>query len=90
MNIFNAISSNLLGHLVVTSDGAVLASSGDLENDEKTSDILYKLINIASSLDPSVFQKNSLQRLTIAYDDFCYVVCFSNRKFYIAKKKILK
>jgi hypothetical protein len=47
MNVFNAISGNLLGYLVITEDGAVLASSGELENDEKTSEILYKLINTA-------------------------------------------
>lgn len=45
MNIFNSIGTSLLGYLVITQDGAVLASSGELENDEKTSEILYKLIN---------------------------------------------
>ncbi|KAL7019762.1 hypothetical protein ACKWTF_011236 [Chironomus riparius] len=109
MNIFNAIGPNLLGYLVITEDGAVLASSGELENDEKTSGVLYKLINLAprfviinssllftlidnnfftSSLDPSLFSKNSVQRITIAYEEFSYVVCLSNRKFYIAKKKL--
>ena len=47
MNVFNAIGPDLLGYLVITEDGAVLASSGELENDEKTSGILYKLINLA-------------------------------------------
>ncbi|CAG9808767.1 unnamed protein product [Chironomus riparius] len=88
MNIFNAIGPNLLGYLVITEDGAVLASSGELENDEKTSGVLYKLINLAPSLDPSLFSKNSVQRITIAYEEFSYVVCLSNRKFYIAKKKL--
>lgn len=49
MNIFNAIApSELLGYLVMTEDGAVLASSGELENDEKTSEILYKMINTSN------------------------------------------
>jgi hypothetical protein len=49
MNIFNSISqTELLGYLVMTEDGAVLASSGELENDEKTSEILYKMINTSN------------------------------------------
>lgn len=49
MNIFNSISSSeLLGYLVMTEDGAVIASQGELENDEKTSEILYKMINTSN------------------------------------------
>ena len=47
MNVFNSIGPNLLGYLVMTEDGSVLASSGELENDEKTSEILYRMINLA-------------------------------------------
>lgn len=42
------------------------------------------------SLDPAVFARNSLQKITIAYDDFSYVLCLSNRKIYVAKKKNVK
>lgn len=48
MNIFNSPNPDLLGYLVMTEEGAVLASNGELENDEKTSEILYKLINTSS------------------------------------------
>lgn len=43
---FNAVS-NLMGYLVIAEDGAVIASNGDLENDEKTSEIIHKLITIS-------------------------------------------
>lgn len=48
MNIapFNSIS-NLLGYLVIAEDGAVIASNGELENDEKSSEIIHKLITIS-------------------------------------------
>ena len=45
-NVFNSVS-NLMGYLVVAEDGAVIASSGELENDEKSSEILHKLISIS-------------------------------------------
>lgn len=49
MNVFNSINStDLIGYLVMTEDGAVLASSGELENDEKASDIFYKMINTSN------------------------------------------
>lgn len=49
MNVFNSINpTDLIGYLVMTEDGAVLASSGELENDEKTSEIFYKMINTSN------------------------------------------
>lgn len=42
---FNSIP-NLMGFLVIADDGAVIASNGELENDEKTSDIVYKLVTM--------------------------------------------
>lgn len=47
MNIFNSLGPKVLGYLVITFEGAVLASNGELENDEKTSEILFKLVNLA-------------------------------------------
>jgi predicted regulator of Ras-like GTPase activity (Roadblock/LC7/MglB family) len=38
---------NLLGFLIIAEDGAVIASQGELENDEKTSDIIYKLVTMS-------------------------------------------
>lgn len=48
MNIstFNSVP-NLLGYLVIAEDGAVIASNGELENDEKTSEIIYKLVTMS-------------------------------------------
>lgn len=43
---FNSVS-NLLGYLVIAEDGAVIASHGELENDEKTSDIIHKMITMS-------------------------------------------
>jgi ragulator complex protein LAMTOR4 len=43
---FNSLP-NLLGFLIIAEDGAVIASQGELENDEKTSDIIYKLVTMS-------------------------------------------
>lgn len=38
---------NLLGYLTLAENGAIIESHGELENDEKTSEVLYKLITIS-------------------------------------------
>lgn len=38
---------NILGYLVIAEDGAVIASNGELENDEKTSQIIYNLVTMS-------------------------------------------
>lgn len=46
MSPFNTVQ-NLLGYLVIAEDGAVIASSGELENDEKASEVIYKLVTMS-------------------------------------------
>jgi ragulator complex protein LAMTOR4 len=46
MSPFNSIP-NLLGYLVIAEDGAVIASNGELENDEKTSEVIYRLVTMS-------------------------------------------
>lgn len=37
-----------LGYLTLNADGAVLASGGELDNDEKTAGIIHELIGLAN------------------------------------------
>jgi len=76
------------GYLTLNSDGAVLASGGDLDNDEKAAGILQGLISLAQDrLDPKAFDQ-SFKRLTVTYEDYAYVVCLSNRKIHIVKRQL--
>ncbi|XP_030766146.1 ragulator complex protein LAMTOR4 homolog [Sitophilus oryzae] len=76
------------GYLILNSEGAVLASGGDLDNDEKTAQTLQELIGLANDrLDSEAFEQG-FRRLTITYDDHAYMVCLSNRKVYIIKRQI--
>ncbi|CAG9771040.1 unnamed protein product [Ceutorhynchus assimilis] len=77
-----------IGYLTLNSEGAVLASEGDLKNDEKTAGILHGLITLAHNrLDPKAFDKG-FKRLTVTYEDHAYVVCLSNRKIHIVKRQV--
>lgn len=78
-----------LGYLLLHEDGAVVSSSGDLENDERSADIIMGLINLVSQIDSNGFPSDEgFKKLSLTYDNHCYVVCLSNRKVHIVKKSL--
>lgn len=98
---------DVIGYLVLTEDGAVMASGGEMENDERSANIINGLIQmcdtcvyiiaihkfpinyyiIALRVDSQHFASNSCQRICIAYEEHSYVICMSNKKVYVVKKK---
>lgn len=80
---------NQVGYLVLNEEGAVISSAGDLENDERTAEVIMGLITLTSQIDPVAFPANEgFKKLSITYDDHCYIVCLSNRKIHIVKKSV--
>ncbi|XP_065576229.1 ragulator complex protein LAMTOR4 homolog [Artemia franciscana] len=69
------------GSLVLTSDGAIISSSGSFSNDERTAKIFFSLIQTALSLDVD----ENLKELSISYGDHRYTACTSNKKIHIAR-----
>lgn len=81
--------SGQLGSLVLNEEGAVLSSSGELENDEKSADIIMGLVSLVSQIDPSGFPSDeSFKKLSLTYDNHCYIICLSNRKIHIIKRSL--
>lgn len=80
--------SGQTGSLILNEEGAVLSSSGDLENDERAAVVIMGLINLTSSLDRKAFPEQGFKKLSITYDRHCYIVCLSNRKVFVVKKTI--
>ncbi|XP_019877025.1 ragulator complex protein LAMTOR4 homolog [Aethina tumida] len=80
---------NHSGYLVLNEEGAVLSSSGDLENDERTANVIMGLVNLTSQVDSSAFPpEEGFKKLSLVYDDHCYIVCLSNKKIHIVKKSL--
>jgi hypothetical protein len=77
------------GYLLLNEEGAVLSSSGDLENDEKSAVIIMGLINLTSQVDRAAFPEEGFKKLSITYDKHCYIVCLSNRKVHVVKKTLI-
>jgi len=69
------------GELQLSIDsGVILSSSGDLQNDEKTASILYKIVKSTWSLE-------KVKTLSISFQSNCYVIVLSGNKIHIVKKE---
>ncbi|KPJ08502.1 UPF0539 protein CG14977 [Papilio machaon] len=78
-----------IGYLILTEDGAVLESGGELENDERIATIIIDLISLSNTVDPLAFGPNeNFKKISITYDDHWYVICMSNKKIYVIKRLI--
>ncbi|XP_063975676.1 ragulator complex protein LAMTOR4 homolog [Diachasmimorpha longicaudata] len=78
-----------IGYLVLTEDGAVLASGGELENDEWVANIVTGLVTMTDKIDPNTLVGNeAFNKISIVYQSHCYVICLSNKKIHVLKKKI--
>ncbi|CAK1580330.1 unnamed protein product [Parnassius mnemosyne] len=77
------------GYLILTEDGAVLESAGELENDERIATIIIDLISLSNTVDPLAFGPNEkFKKISITYDDHWYAICISNKKIYVVKRSI--
>jgi len=69
------------GHLVICqTDGAVLASGGDLQSDERAASTIINLVNTVG------LAQLKANRITVNYTDHSFVVCLSNKKIHVVKK----
>lgn len=58
---------NVIGYLVMTEDGAVLSSGGELENDERSANIITGIIDMTDKYDAhhlQIIQKTKTLILT--------------------------
>ncbi|XP_063178294.1 ragulator complex protein LAMTOR4, partial [Chroicocephalus ridibundus] len=75
-----------LGYLVI-SDGAVLASSGDLENDEQTAAILSELVATACGLRLQRGHDPPFKRLSVVFGEHSLLVTVSGQKLFVVKRQ---
>lgn len=77
---------DLLGSLVINENGAVISSSGELQNDEVTANKIMSMIQVCNRSDLSTDSNQQFKRMTVMFDGFMYVVTLSSRRVYIIKK----
>ncbi|XP_008313651.1 ragulator complex protein LAMTOR4 [Cynoglossus semilaevis] len=75
-----------LGYLVISEDG-VLASAGEMENDEHTAGIMMEMVRTASRFRLPGTADPAFKRMSVILDDFVYVVTISGQKVFVVKRQ---
>ena len=57
-----------------------------MENDERIASVIYGLITLTDKVD-SLMQEDGYKRISVVYDDHCYVICLSNKKIHVVMRK---
>ncbi|XP_037551662.1 ragulator complex protein LAMTOR4 [Nematolebias whitei] len=75
-----------LGYLVISEDG-VLASAGELENDEHTAGVIMQMVRTACRFRSSGSADAPFKRMSVILDDFVYVATISGQKVFVVKRQ---
>lgn len=75
-----------LGYLVISEDG-VLASAGELENDEHTAGIIMQMVRTACRFRLQGAAEPPLKRMSVMLEDFVYAVTVSGQKVFVVKRQ---
>ncbi|CAB3373763.1 Hypothetical predicted protein [Cloeon dipterum] len=76
-----------VGYLVLTEDGAVVASGGELENDEHLATNITELVYTSEVLEQGSTPENKFQKITVVYDDYTLGICLSNKRIHVVKRR---
>lgn len=76
-----------LGYLVLTDDGAVLSSGGELQNAESIAEKMTKLVYTASKIQVSSDKRENFRRISVIWENFMYVVTVANHRIYVCKRQ---
>lgn len=78
------------GYLVISLDGSVLASGGDMENDEKLAHCIHNIVHLASKVPLSDDNNQYYKRLTVSYKEFSLMITVSSQRIYAVKRSLNK
>uniref|UniRef100_A0A6B2F2M6 Ragulator complex protein LAMTOR4 n=1 Tax=Bothriechis nigroviridis TaxID=88079 RepID=A0A6B2F2M6_BOTNI len=73
------------GYLVI-SDGAVLASAGDLENDERTASAMAELVSTACAFRLPRGPELPFRRVSVVFGEHSLLATVSGQKLFVVKR----
>ncbi|XP_062993494.1 ragulator complex protein LAMTOR4 isoform X1 [Elgaria multicarinata webbii] len=74
------------GYLVIC-DGAVLASAGDLENDERTAGVISELVSTACAFRVPRSPEVPFRRMSVVFGEHSFLVTVSGQKLFVVKRQ---
>ncbi|ROT78088.1 putative ragulator complex protein LAMTOR4-like isoform X1 [Penaeus vannamei] len=76
-----------VGHLILSEDGAIITSGGDLENAEQFASSIMSLLTCTSRNHLMQSDGGGFKKISVTYTDHCYVICLSNKNIHIVKRR---
>ncbi|MGH0184456.1 UNVERIFIED_CONTAM: hypothetical protein FKN15_014935 [Acipenser sinensis] len=83
--LYRQTKSAGLGYLVISEDG-VLASAGELENDEQAAGLIMQMVQTACRFRLHDGTEPPFKRLSVVFEDHAYMVTVSGRKVFVVKR----
>ncbi|XP_014670191.1 PREDICTED: ragulator complex protein LAMTOR4-like [Priapulus caudatus] len=77
---------DILGTLVINEDGAVISSTGELQNEEHAAKSVMSMLQASSRGQLTSDGSQQFKRMSVVFDTFMYVVTLSNKRVYVAKR----
>ncbi|XP_042327007.1 ragulator complex protein LAMTOR4 [Sceloporus undulatus] len=74
------------GYLVIC-DGAVLASAGDLENDERAAGAISELVRTACAFRLPRCPEVPFRRISVVFGEHSFLVTISGQKLFVVKRQ---
>lgn len=74
-----------MGYLVMSEDG-VLASAGDLENDEHLAGVIREMVTTACSFRGLGGDQVPFKRMSVVFGEHSYFITISSHKIYVVKR----
>ncbi|XP_036374203.1 ragulator complex protein LAMTOR4 [Megalops cyprinoides] len=75
-----------IGYLVISEEG-VLASSGELENDEQTAGVIMQMVQTACKFRLNGAAEPPFKRMSVMFEDHAYLVTVSGQKVFVVKRQ---
>lgn len=76
-----------LGFMIISDDGRLADSGGELVNDDRVARIIYQIKN-AFEANASILNDN-VNSVTIQYDDHLYILSFEPRRSIVIKRRMV-
>ncbi|XP_066579939.1 ragulator complex protein LAMTOR4 [Amia ocellicauda] len=74
------------GYLVISEDG-VLASAGDLENDEQAAGAIMQMVQTACKFKLHGSTEPPFKRMSVVFEDHVFMVTVSGQKVFVVKRQ---
>ncbi|OCT59446.1 ragulator complex protein LAMTOR4 isoform X2 [Xenopus laevis] len=75
-----------MGYLVMSEDGGVLASAGDLENDERLAGVIREMVAVACTF-RDLGEQQPFKRMSVVFGEHTFLVTISGQKIYVVKRQ---